>query len=42
MTVVVTARSAVPRHRNRWLIGRLAQILFAAGRLEIGTCTTGC
>jgi transposase len=42
ITVVVTARSAEPRHRNRWLIGRLAQILCAAGRLEIGTCTTGC
>jgi hypothetical protein len=42
ITVVVTARSAVPRHRNRWLNGRLPQILLTAGRLEIGTCTTGC
>lgn len=42
ITVVVIARSAVPRHRNRWLIARLPQIQLTTGRLESGTCTTGC
>ena len=42
ITVVVIARSAVPRRRKRWLIARLSQILSTAGQLEIGTCTTGC
>ena len=42
ITVVVIAQSAVPRHRNRWLIARLPQILLTTGRLESGTCTTGC
>jgi transposase len=42
ITVVVIARSAVPRHRTRWLIARLPPILLTAGRLECGTCTTGC
>ena len=42
ITVVVIARSAVLRHHNRWLLARLPQILLTAGRLEIGTCTTGC
>ncbi|MGH9140238.1 MAG: hypothetical protein ACRD2I_03745 [Vicinamibacterales bacterium] len=42
ITVVVIARSAVPRHRNHWLIARLPQIPLTAGRLEIGTWTTGC
>ena len=42
ITVLVIARSAVSRHHNRWLIARLPQILLTAGRLKIGTCTTGC
>jgi transposase len=42
ITVVVIARSVVSRHHNRWPIARLPQILSTAGRLEIGTCTTGC
>jgi transposase len=42
ITVVVIARSAVSRHHNHWPIARLPQILLTAGRLEIGTCTTGC
>jgi len=42
ITVVVIVRSAMPRHRNRWLIARLPQILLTTGRLERGTCTTGC
>ena len=37
ITVVVIARSAVPRHRNRWLIARLPPILLTTGRLESGT-----
>jgi transposase len=42
ITLVVVARSAVPRHRDRWLIARLPQILLTTGRLKSGTCTTGC
>lgn len=42
ITVVVIAPLAVSRHRDRWLIARPPQILLRAGRLTIGTCTTGC
>ena len=42
ITVAVIAGSAVRRHRKRWLIAWRPQILLTAGRLEIGTCTTGC
>jgi hypothetical protein len=42
ITVVVIALSAEPRYCHRWLIARLPQIPWTTGRLEIGTCTTGC